>query len=267
MKSSQLLVMDVDSTLTSTEGIDLLAGLAGHGPEVAVVTERAMRGELDFAASLHERVALLRGLPESGLAQATSLVRLSPGARELVSALHAEGWAVGAVSGGFAQMVAPLAEDLGLDFYRANTLEMADAVLTGRVIGSVVDRAAKARALAEWAGRLGLAPSQTAAIGDGANDLDMMAAAGLSIAYGGKPAVVQAADHAITGSLLEALPILRAFAQHSAAADAATALNHAGTADPGSGTTASPPGDPFRPTGSAASAERSAHSRPIPTVH
>ncbi|MDR2565514.1 MAG: phosphoserine phosphatase SerB [Bifidobacteriaceae bacterium] len=208
MTFTRLLVMDVDSTLTTTEGIDLLAELAGVGPEVAAVTDRAMRGELDFAESLRARVALLAGLPESAIGQAFSLVRLSPGARELVAALHAEGWAVGAVSGGFVPMVAPLAADLGLDFYRANALEVSDAVLTGRVVGSVVDRAAKAAALREWAAELGVPLERTAAMGDGANDLDMMAAAGLSIAYGGKPAVVAAADHAVEGSLLAALPHL-----------------------------------------------------------
>ncbi|MDR1186917.1 MAG: phosphoserine phosphatase SerB [Bifidobacteriaceae bacterium] len=212
MTAAALLVVDVDSTLTTTEGIDLLADQAGHGAEVAAITERAMRGELDFAASLQERVGLLRGLGVDGLARATSSVRLAPGARELVAALHADGWAVGAVSGGFAQMVAPLALDLGLDFHRANALQMSDAVLTGRLDGQVVDRAAKAAALLEWAGALGLPTSRVAAMGDGANDLDMMAAAGLSIAYGGKPAVAAAADHAIDGTLMAALPLLRAFA-------------------------------------------------------
>ncbi|MDR1635431.1 MAG: phosphoserine phosphatase SerB [Bifidobacteriaceae bacterium] len=212
MSPTHLLVMDVDSTLTSTEGIDLLADLAGRGPQVAAVTARAMAGELDFAASLHERVACLRGLPQAGLQEAAAMVRLTPGARELVAAAHAQGWAVAAVSGGFVQMVAPLAADLGLDFYRANTLEVSDAVLTGRVVGPVVDRAAKETALREWAGVLGVPLERTVAIGDGANDLDMMAAAGLSIAFGGKPAVVAAADHAIDGSLAKALPLLAAAA-------------------------------------------------------
>ncbi|MDR0626302.1 MAG: phosphoserine phosphatase SerB [Bifidobacteriaceae bacterium] len=211
MSFTNLLVMDVDSTLTSTEGIDLLADLAGSGPAVAAITERAMRGELDFAASLRERVATLRGLPASAVDQARAQVSLSPGARPLIAALRAEGWAVGAVSGGFLQMVEPLAVELGLDFYRANLLEVADAVLTGNVTGPVVDRAAKAAALRQWAGKLGLGLDKVAAIGDGANDLDMMDAAGLSIAYGGKPAVVAAADYCVSGSLLEALPILRAF--------------------------------------------------------
>jgi phosphoserine phosphatase len=204
--------MDVDSTLTSTEGIDLLADLAGAGPRVAAITERAMRGELDFEASLRERVGTLAGLGAEGIERARASVRLSPGARELVDALHADGWAVAAVSGGFEQMVGPLAAELGLDFHRANTLEVRDAVLTGRVTGPVVGRAAKAEALLEWAAELGLEPARAAAMGDGANDLDMMAAAGLSIAYGGKPAVVAAADHAVEGALTEALPLLRAFA-------------------------------------------------------
>jgi phosphoserine phosphatase len=215
VKISHLLVADVDSTLTTTEGIDLLAGLAGTGPAVTAITEHAMRGELDFEASLRQRVATLRGLPVDAITQAAAAVQLSPGARQLVAALRAEGWAVGAVSGGFVPMVAPLAAALGLDFFRANSLEVDDAVLTGRLLGPVIDRAAKAAALLEWAGQLGLGAHQVAAVGDGANDLGMMAAAGLSIAYGAKPVVVAAADHAISGTLLAALPILRAFAAQS----------------------------------------------------
>jgi phosphoserine phosphatase len=212
---THLLVADVDSTLTTTEGIDLLAELAGSGAQVAAITEAAMRGELDFAESLKERVATLAGLPLTALATANRAVGITPGALELITALHAEGWAVGAVSGGFTHMVAPLAETLGLDFYRANTLQVADAALTGTVLPPVIDRAAKAEALVEWAAELGIPLERTAAIGDGANDLDMLESAGLSIAFGGKPAVVAAADHAITESLMAALPILRRFARRA----------------------------------------------------
>jgi phosphoserine phosphatase len=211
MRATRLFVADVDSTLTSTEGIDLLAELAGSGETVAAITDRAMRGELEFEPALRQRVATLAGLPAYIVKWASQRVELNPGAFELVDILHEAGWAVGAVSGGFAEMVGPLAEELGLDFYRANTLGVRNGVLTGRVAGPIVGRATKAQTLKEWAASLGIGLERTVAMGDGANDLAMMAVAGMSIAYGGKPAVVAAADHAISGSLLRATPLLREF--------------------------------------------------------
>jgi phosphoserine phosphatase len=196
--------MDVDSTLVATEGIDLLAAIGGVGAQVAAITERAMRGELDFAASLRERVGLLAGLPASAIAEANAQVTPNPGAAALIAGLRARGWRVGLVSGGFTAMVGPLAERFGVDHYRANTLELADDRLTGRLLGPIVDRAGKAAALREWAAADGVALADCAAMGDGANDLDMMAAAGLSIAYRPKPAVAARADAVIVEEGLEA---------------------------------------------------------------
>lgn len=202
-----LLVMDVDSTLITAEVIELLAEHAGSRARVAEVTERAMRGELDFTASLHERVATLAGLPESVLALVAHEIELSPGARELVADVQGRGWAVGLVSGGFVELVAPLAASLGIDLFRANALEVADGHLTGRVSGPVVDRAAKAVALREYATAVGVPLERTVAIGDGANDLDMLAAAGFGIAFNAKPVVAAQADATIEGRLDAALAL------------------------------------------------------------
>jgi phosphoserine phosphatase len=203
--------MDVDSTLAVTEGIDLLAGIGGVGDQVAAITERAMRGELDFAASLRERVGLLAGLPAEAIEAANAQVTLNLGAGELIEGLRRRGVGIGLVSGGFTAMVAPLASRLGIERFRANTLEVVGGRLTGQLAGPIVDRAAKAAALREWAQADGIAPGDTVAMGDGANDLDMMAAAGLSIAFHAKPAVAAAADQAITsGGLAEALTFLDA---------------------------------------------------------
>lgn len=185
----RLLLMDVDSTLVAGEVIDTLASHAGKGAEVAAVTERAMRGELDFRASLHERVAALEGLPASVLAEVRESLTLTPGALTLIATLQDQGALVGAVSGGFAQILDPLAEEIGLDYAAANTLEVRDGVLTGMVTGSVVDRAEKARTLRALAEQNGIAAYETVAIGDGANDLDMIAAAGVGIAFNAKPIV------------------------------------------------------------------------------
>ena len=184
-----LLLMDVDSTLVAGEVIDSLAAHAGKGEEVAAVTERAMRGELDFRESLHARVATLAGLPESVIDDVRRDLQLSPGAHTLIATLQAQEALVGAVSGGFSQILDPLADELGLDFAAANLLEIVDGRLTGRVVGDVVDRAAKAAHLQRLAAAVGLERAQTVAVGDGANDLDMIAAAGVGIAFNAKPLV------------------------------------------------------------------------------
>ncbi|MFM2384384.1 MAG: hypothetical protein RL166_258 [Actinomycetota bacterium] len=186
--------MDVDSTLIQDEVIELLADFAGTRDEVAAVTESAMRGEIDFEESLRSRVATLAGLDESIIEKTIDEVRLSLGARELIAAVHAAGGRVGAVSGGFEQILAPLAKQLNLDYYRANVLEIVDGKLTGGLIGKIIDRKAKAEALVEWAKDFGENPDWCAAIGDGANDLDMFEVAGLSFAYNAKPAVRERAD-------------------------------------------------------------------------
>ncbi|NYE94217.1 phosphoserine phosphatase [Psychromicrobium silvestre] len=190
----KLFVLDVDSTLIQQEVIELLAAHAGREAEVRSVTEAAMRGELDFAQSLHQRVAALAGLPIGVLAEVQDAIRLSEGAERLIEGAHRAGHLVAAVSGGFSQILDPLAARLGLDRARANELEIIDGLLTGRVSGAVVDRIAKAESLREWAAEAGIPLGATVAIGDGANDLDMLAAAGLGLAYRAKPAVQAAAD-------------------------------------------------------------------------
>lgn len=206
---ARLILMDVDSTLTTTEAVDLLAEHAGVGPKVAEITERAMRGELDFGASLAERVATLRGLPASIFDQVGPAMTLSPGAAELVSEAKAAGALVGVTSGGFVQLVEPLAQRLGLDFFNANVLETEllddTEVLTGRVVGQVVDRDQKARDLLRFAHDNGIDPALTVAVGDGANDLGMFDAAGLSVAYCAKPVTAAAADVALSFPRLDAV--------------------------------------------------------------
>ncbi|MBF0686228.1 MAG: phosphoserine phosphatase SerB [Cellulomonas sp.] len=199
--AARLVVMDVDSTLITGEVVEMLAGHAGSRPVVAEITERAMRGEIDFAQSLRERVATLAGLPVSVFDDVLAEVELTPGAVELVAELQGRGWPVGLVSGGFMEVARPLATRLGITRVHANRLEVRDGVLTGRVDGPVVDRAAKAATLAAWALELGLPMSRTVAIGDGANDLDMLAAAATGIAFNAKPVVAQAADVAVAGRL------------------------------------------------------------------
>jgi phosphoserine phosphatase len=202
--------MDVDSTLIQDEVIELLADFAGTRKEVAAVTESAMRGEIDFEESLRARVATLAGLDESVLDEAFHQVKLSVGAQELISAVHAAGGRVGAVSGGFNQILAPLASMLNLDYYRANELEVADGKLTGGLLGKIIDRKAKAEALLEWAADFGEEPAWVAAIGDGANDLDMFEVAGISFAYNAKPMVRERADVTIdTPDLRLVIPHLK----------------------------------------------------------
>ncbi|MFF2390195.1 phosphoserine phosphatase SerB [Agromyces sp. NPDC058104] len=192
-----LVVLDADSTLIREEAIELLAEEAGSLEHVAAVTERAMRGELDFAASLRERVATLAGLDESVLAAARERMTPTDGVRELIDGVHAAGGLVGVVSGGFHELLDPLAERLGLDFCRANRLETAGGRLTGRVDGPIVDAEAKATALVEWAAAGGIPLGRTVAVGDGANDLRMLDRAALGIAFCAKPVVRAQADLAI----------------------------------------------------------------------
>ena len=203
-----LVVLDCDSTTIQDEVIELLADAAGSRAEVAAVTERAMRGELDFAESLRERVATLAGTPESVFAEAYARVRPTRGIRELVAAVHARGGSVGVVSGGFHEVLDPLAADLGIDLWRANRLEVVDGALSGRTVGPIVDAGAKAAALREWAAETGIPLSATIAIGDGANDLEMMAIAAIGVAFNGKPVVRERADVSIADDLALAIPLL-----------------------------------------------------------
>lgn len=190
----RLVVLDVDSTLITGEVVEMLAARAGVEDEVARVTEAAMRGEVDFAESLHRRVALLEGLPVEVLDEVRAEVVPSPGAAAMASALAAAGVPVGVVSGGFVEVVEPLAADLGIPHARANALEVETGRLTGRVRGGVVDAAAKERFLHELARLHGVPVAGTVAVGDGANDLDAVRAAGTGVAFCAKPVLAAAAD-------------------------------------------------------------------------
>ncbi|WP_431030565.1 phosphoserine phosphatase SerB [Plantibacter sp. RU18] len=189
-----LAVLDADSTLIENEVIELLAEEMGSLAEVAGITERAMQGELDFAESLRERVATLAGLRVDRIPVIAARITLTRGLEELIDGLHRRGSRIGVVSGGFHELLDPLASALGLDHVRANRLAVADGRLTGGLDGPIIDAAAKAEALAEWAAEDGIPLSRTVAIGDGANDLEMMATAGLSVAFNAKPIVRRRAD-------------------------------------------------------------------------
>ncbi|SFO04843.1 phosphoserine phosphatase [Geodermatophilus obscurus] len=204
-RSKRLIVLDVDSTLVRGEVIDELAARAGRAAEVARITAAAMNGELDFAESLRARVATLAGLPVEVLDEVREHLELTPGARTLIRTLQRLGFRCGIVSGGFTQITDPLAESLGLDFAAANTLEVAGGRLTGGLVGEIVDRAGKARALARFAGEHGIPLEQTVAVGDGANDLDMLNAAGLGIAFNAKPVVREQAHAALNQPYLDAV--------------------------------------------------------------
>jgi len=204
-RGQRLIVMDVDSTLIQDEVIDLLAGHAGKETEVAAVTAAAMNGDLDFAESLRARVALLAGLPESALDEVRASIRLTAGARTLVRTLKRLGFTIAVVSGGFIEVVGPLAADLGIDHAHANRLDIKDGFLTGDLVGEIVDRQGKAAALRRFAAAEHVPMSRTVAIGDGANDLDMLAAAGLGVAFNAKPIVREQADAAVTVPYLDAV--------------------------------------------------------------
>ena len=188
-----LVVLDVDSTLIEQEVIELLADEAGSFEQVAAITARAMAGELDFGRSLVERVATLEGLDAAALERVSARVELTRGADELVAGIHAADGAVAVVSGGFHELLDPIAAQLGLDGHRANRLEIADGRLTGRTTGAIIDAAAKRDALLEWARQFDVPLTRTVAIGDGANDLAMMQTAALSIAFDAKPVVREVA--------------------------------------------------------------------------
>ena len=203
--AKKLVVMDVDSTLIQQEVIELLAAKAGVGDQVIAITDSAMRGEIDFAESLIARIALLKGLPESVIEEVRKEITLTPGARTLVQTLHKLGHSVALVSGGFTEVIEPIAKDLQIAHVRANSLEVVDGALTGKVKGAIIDRAAKATALRDFAAIEGVTLEQTIAIGDGANDLDMISIAGLGIAFNAKPAVKAAADSSVSAPYLDSV--------------------------------------------------------------
>lgn len=205
----RLIVMDIDSTLINEEVIDLLGEEAGVGERVAQITERAMRGELDFKQALEERVALLAGLDKSVFDRTFARVTFTPGALELVRIAHERGWKVGVVSGGFHEVADRIVEVAGIDYCLANRLEVEDGKLTGRLAAEIVTKERKLEALRTWAAELGIPMEQTVAMGDGANDIPMIQAAGVGIAFCAKPKTRAAAPHSIDErDLMRALPII-----------------------------------------------------------
>lgn len=202
-RAKRLIVFDVDSTLIQGEVIEMLAERAGAGEAVAAITEAAMRGELDFTESLHQRVATLAGLPAAVIDEVSEQLQLTPGARTTIRTLRRLGFHCGVVSGGFRQVIEPLAHELMLDFVAANELEIVDGHLTGRVCGPIIDRAGKAKALRDFADAAGVPMEQTVAVGDGANDIDMLTAAGLGVAFNAKPALREVADASLSHPYLD----------------------------------------------------------------
>jgi phosphoserine phosphatase len=220
-RAMRLVVMDVDSTLLQDEAIDLLAAEAGRSTEIAELTAAAMRGEIDFGQALQDRVALLAGLDAGAVDKVLASLRLAPGARTLIRTLKRLGYRCGVVSGGFTQFTDWLTAELGLDYAAANTLEVVDGRLTGRVTGEVIDREGKERTLRQFAAQAGVPLSQAVAVGDGANDLDMIAAAGLGVAFNAKPAVRSAADTSVSVPNLDVILYLLGISRHDVeAADA-----------------------------------------------
>ncbi len=202
-RAKRLIVFDVDSTLIQGEVIEMLAERVGAGEAVAAITEAAMRGEIDFAESLQQRVATLTGLPAAVLDEVAAEVELTPGARTTIRTLRRLGFHCGVVSGGFRRVIEPLAHDLMLDFVAANDLEVIDGKLTGRLVGEIIDRAGKAKALRDFAQAAGVPMEQTVAVGDGANDIDMLNAAGLGVAFNAKPALREVADASLSHPYLD----------------------------------------------------------------
>ena len=227
-RAKRLIVFDVDSTLVQGEVIEMLGAHAGVEPQVREITEAAMRGELNFTESLERRVALLAGLPATVLDEVAGSLELTAGARTTVRTLKRLGFRCGVVSGGFTTIIKHLVDDLGLDFAAANELEVADGRLTGRVVGEVVDRAGKAVALRRFAAEYDIPLSQCVAVGDGANDIDMLSAAGMGVAFNAKPALREVADTALSHPYLDAvlfvLGVTRAEVEAADAADGLTSL-------------------------------------------
>ncbi|GAB7145028.1 phosphoserine phosphatase SerB [Mycobacterium riyadhense] len=207
-RTKRLIVFDVDSTLVQGEVIEMLAARAGAQGAVAAITEAAMRGELDFAESLERRVATLAGLPATVIDDVAAQLELMPGARTTIRTLRRLGFRCGVVSGGFRRIIEPLARELMLDFVASNELEIVDGILTGRVVGTIVDRPGKAKALRAFADQYGVPMEQTVAVGDGANDIDMLTAAGLGIAFNAKPALREVADASLSHPYLDTVLFL-----------------------------------------------------------
>ncbi|WP_410567934.1 phosphoserine phosphatase SerB [Amycolatopsis sp. cmx-4-61] len=224
-RAKRLVVFDVDSTLIQGEVIEMLGAHAGVEPEIREITEAAMRGELNFTESLERRVALLAGLPATAIDQVAASIELTPGARTTIRTLKRMGFRTGVVSGGFTQVIAGLAEELGLDFAVANELEIVDGKLTGKVIGDVVDRAGKAKVLRRYAAEYDIPLEQCVAVGDGANDIDMLSAAGMGVAFNAKPALREVADTALSHPYLDAVLFVLGLTRGEVeAADAADGL-------------------------------------------
>jgi len=224
-RAKRLVVFDVDSTLIQGEVIEMLAAKAGCEAQVREVTEAAMRGEIDFSESLHRRVALLAGLPEQALDDVAQSLTLTPGARTTIRTLKRLGFVCGVVSGGFTRIIERLVDDLSLDYYAANGLEVVEGKLTGRVEGEVIDRAGKAAALRRFAAKSGVPLAQCVAIGDGANDIDMLSTAGLGVAFNAKPALREVADTSVSHPYLDVvLFVLGVTRAEVEAADAADGL-------------------------------------------
>ncbi|MBB5852413.1 phosphoserine phosphatase SerB [Amycolatopsis umgeniensis] len=226
-RAKRLVVFDVDSTLIQGEVIEMLGAHAGVEPQVREITEAAMRGELNFGESLERRVALLEGLPETVLDEVAASIELTPGARTTIRTLKRMGFRCGVVSGGFTKIIQSLVDDLGLDFAAANELEVVDGKLTGRVVGEIVDRAGKATALRRFAEEYEISLQQCVAVGDGANDIDMLSVAGMGVAFNAKPALREVADTALSHPYLDAVLFLLGVTRSEIeAADAADGLEY-----------------------------------------